>query len=144
MKKFSSLIISTLLLILLAGCNNSENTMIGQAQYIEHGGSQLYDGKVEFGVVYIYLENQFSIGNTESYKIKDTNISKSSSVSPINTAEEFNFKEGMLCIPLNNSGVSVGDTLIFKHRYKIVGNLEVVAVDDNSYANLSSEELYKL
>lgn len=108
--------------LFLVSCNNS-NEIIGSAQYIEHGNPQLYEGDDKYGVVYINLEDQYIIGDVESYKIEDIDIENSSS---INTAEDFNFENSLLCIPLNNSGVSIGDTLVLKHNHKVIGNLEVV------------------
>lgn len=144
MKKVLQSIFSLLFMFFLSSCSNSDEiNIIGDAQYIEHGGIQLYDGEDEYGVIYIYLGDHYSIGNTESYKIEDISIEDSENGSPIFQAEDFNFKKGLLCIPLNNSAVSVGDTLLFKHKHNKIGYLEVVAVENNSSNNLSSVELDK-
>lgn len=141
MKKINLIILSFFLAVILFNrYSNESDGITGNAQYIEHGSTQLYEETDKYGVVYIYLGDNYSVGNINSYKVKDID---NNSNSPINIADKFIFKKGMLCIPLNNSGVSVGDTLVFKHKHNTIGNLEVVAVEDNNSANLSSEELYK-
>lgn len=127
MKKFYSILMVIFFCLFSVSCSNS-NEIIGSAQYIEHGSPQLYTGTDKYGVIYINLGDQYIIGDVESYAIEDIDIEDIEKNSSINTAEEFNFKNSLLCIPLNNSGVSDGDTLVFKHNRRIIGNLEVVTM----------------
>lgn len=132
------------LIILLAGCSSNVSAedikIVGNAQYIEHGGQQLYTGDDEYGVIYIHLGGeQYKVGNSQHYYIEKFISSHDNSQKIY--AEDFAFKYGMLCIPLTDSSISVGDTILLKHKHNKIGYLTVTEVQGNNSKYLDETDL---
>lgn len=137
MNNIRLIILSASLIFLLVGCENIDDSITQNAQYIEHGGTQLYNGDENYGVIYIYLGDNYSIGNVNSYKIEDISLEEKENSEVFFEAEEFNFKNGILCIPVTDVNASINDTLLFKHRNKSISYLSLNTIAELNSINLS-------